>query len=79
MAIKYHPLTVIHLNIHFLIHPKKNYSIITFQNTGRQPRYSTGLESLQTSKAFTISGVSIALYAELSLNEAKSDPNKKIR
>ena len=57
--------------------PNNNCFIITFQNYGRQPKYYTHWKSVQASKLFTISGANVELYAEISLNEAKLDPNKK--
>ena len=56
--------------------PNDNFSIITFQNTGQQPRFSSQWKSVQTAKAFEISKASVTFYTKCSLNEAKIEFNE---
>ena len=57
--------------------PNDNCSIITFQNIGQQPKSKFEYKATTTARAFKASKASIALYAELSINESKLPPYEK--
>ena len=46
-----------------------NCSILTYQNTGQQPRYGYGWQSIETLRAFENSRASVAMYTKTSLNK----------
>ena len=48
-----------------------NCSIITYQNTGQQPKYGFYWKAKETSRAFKNSRASVAMYTETGLNEKK--------